>query len=194
MISLPADRPVVVAVCGPNGAGKSTFYEAFLAPSALRFVNADDIARELSMDAYAAAKMATRIRDELVSRGESFIFETVLSDPVGEKVSQMVEWQRRGYAVVLCFIGLADAGTSDTRVTMRVSQGGHDVPVEKLKGRFPRTLENLKRAISALDHVLVYDNSDLRSPYRLLARFESGVAREMEVSVPPWFKRLLSRK
>jgi predicted ABC-type ATPase len=191
VISLPVDRPIVVAICGPNGAGKSTFYEAFLAPSGLRFVNADEIARELDIGAYAAATMAARIRDELVSRDESFIFETVLSDPVGEKVSQMIEWQERGYAVVLCFVGLANANISDTRVAMRVSQGGHDVPVEKLKGRFPRTLENLKRAISALDYVLVYDNSDLRSPYRFLARFEGGVVKHVETSLPAWFKRVL---
>jgi predicted ABC-type ATPase len=194
VISLPADRPVVVAICGPNGAGKSTFYEAFLAPSGLRFVNADEIARELGIDAYAAASMAARIRDQLVSRGESFIFETVLSDPVGEKVAQMIAWQKLGYTVVLCFIGLADAEISDTRVSMRVSQGGHDVPVEKLQGRFPRILENLKLAISTLHHVLVYDNSDLRSPYRLLARFENGLAKKMEASLPLWFKRLLPRK
>lgn len=191
MISLPADRPIVVAICGPNGAGKSTFYEAFLAPSGLRFVNADEIARELDIGAYAAATMAARIRGELVSRGESFIFETVLSDPVGEKVSQMMAWQERGYAAVLCFVGLANANISDTRVAMRVSQGGHDVPVEKLKGRFPRTLGNLKRAVSALDYVLVYDNSDLRSPYRFLARFEGGVVKHVETSLPAWFKRVL---
>jgi predicted ABC-type ATPase len=190
--SLPVDRQIAVAICGPNGAGKSTFYEAFLASSGLRFVNTDEIARELDIGAYAAATMAARIRDELVSKGESFIFETVLSDPVGEKVSRMVEWQQRGYAVVLCFVGLANANISDTRVAMRVSQGGHDVPVEKLKGRFPRTLENLKRALSTLDHVLVYDNSDLRSPYRFLARFESGVVKQMKASLPAWFKRVLA--
>jgi len=36
---------------------------------------------------------------------------------------------------------------------MRVSQGGHDVPLEKLITRFPRTLANLKAALQALPRV-----------------------------------------
>lgn len=80
-------EPVIVAVAGPNGAGKTTFFEAFIQPAGLRFVNADAIARELGLDAYAAAEVASRIRQELLSRRESFAFETVFSDPVGEKVA-----------------------------------------------------------------------------------------------------------
>ena len=190
MIALPEDRPIVVALCGPNGAGKSTFYEAFLAPAGLRFVNADEIARELEIDAYAAAAIAAKIRNELITRRESFVFETVLSDPIGEKVADMAEWQAKGHTVVMCFIGLSAAALSDARVSMRVSQGGHDVPLDKIKGRFPRTLENLKRGIDSLEHVLVYDNSDLRFPYRLLARFEAGKAIHLESDLPSWFKRL----
>jgi len=62
---------------------------------------------------------------------------------------------------VLCFIGLSSARRSAERVAMRVSQGGHDVPTDKLKSRFPRTLANLKGAIRTLPHVLVFDNSNL---------------------------------
>jgi predicted ABC-type ATPase len=193
VIALPEGRPIVVALCGSNGAGKSTFYEAFLAPAGLRFVNADEISRELEIDAYAAAKIAARIREELIARGESFVFETVLSDPVGEKVASMARWQAKGHTVVMCFIGLSDTRISDTRVAMRVSQGGHDVPTDKIKSRFPRTLENLKRAIDSVEHVLVYDNSDLRAPYRQLARFEAGKAVQLESPLPPWFKRLLPK-
>lgn len=193
MIELPEDRPIVVALCGPNGAGKSTFYEAFLAPAGLRFVNADEIARELEIDAYGAAAIAAKIRNELIARKESFVFETVLSDPIGQKVADLTEWQANSHTVVMCFIGLSTASLSDTRVSIRVSQGGHDVPIGKIKGRFPRTLENLKRAIDSLEHVLVYDNSDLRVPYRHLARFEAGKAVHLGSDLPSWFKRLLRK-
>ena len=191
VIDLPSKRPIVVALCGPNGAGKSTFYEAFIAPAGLRFVNAGEIARELEIDAYAAAAIAANVRKELISRGESFVFETVLSDPVGEKVASMAEWQARGHAVVMCFIGLSSASLSDTRISMRVSQGGHDVPSDKILGHFPRTLANLKRAIASLEDVLVYDNSDLRFPYRQLARFEAGRVIHLDSALPPWFRKLL---
>ena len=51
-------------------------------------------------------------------------------------------------------------------VAMRVSQGGHDVPTEKLKSRFPQTVANLKASLAALPLVYVFDNSDLRRPFR----------------------------
>ena len=143
-------RPIIVAVAGPNGAGKTTFYHAHIAPAALRYVSADLLARELEMDAYAAAKAADAIRRALLGQKESFAFETVFSDPAGDKLNFLKEAVAAGYAVVLCFIGLEDAALSEERVAMRVSQGGHDVPTEKLKSRFPRTLRNLKAAIGGL--------------------------------------------
>ena len=80
-------RPLVVALAGPNGAGKTTFYEAHLKASGLRFLNADILAGELGMDAYQGAEIAAKLRQEFVSQGESFIFETMFSDPVGDKLS-----------------------------------------------------------------------------------------------------------
>jgi predicted ABC-type ATPase len=183
-------HPVVVAIAGPNGAGKTTFFDAFIRPAALRFVNADAIARELGLDAYSAAEAATRIRRELVSRGESFAFETVLSDPAGEKVAFLRQAADHGYVVVLCFIGLDSPKTCDERVAMRVSQGGHDVPAEKLAARYPRTLRNLARAIHDLPLVYVFDNSDLAEPFRLIARYRDGKLQNAAKPLPAWFRRV----
>jgi predicted ABC-type ATPase len=76
-------RPIVVAIAGPNGAGKTTFYEAHLKSSGLRFLNADVLAAQLGAGPYEAARIAAALREELVRQRESFIFETVFSDPVG---------------------------------------------------------------------------------------------------------------
>lgn len=87
-MSSPFDqRPLIVAVAGPNGAGKTTFYHAHLKPAGLRFINADVLADELDMEPYAAAAVAGTLRDSLVQQGESFVFETVFSDPVGDKLA-----------------------------------------------------------------------------------------------------------
>jgi len=48
----------------------------------------------------------------------------------------------------------SDPETSEASIAMRVSQGGHDVPSEKLAGRFRRTIKNLKTAIQTLPIVL----------------------------------------
>lgn len=185
-------RPVIVAIAGPNGAGKSTFYHAHIRPAGLRFVNADVLARRLAMEPYAAARLADSIRWELVRQRESFVFETVFSDPVGEKVAFLKTAAQAGYAAVLCYVGIPGHEVSAQRVAMRVSQGGHDVPTEKLIARFPRILVNLETAVRELPEVWVFDNGDLRSPFRLVAVFEDGRPVQMHKPVPRWLRPLVS--
>jgi predicted ABC-type ATPase len=192
-VSLPLDqRPVIVALAGPNGAGKTTFYYAHLQPAGLRFVNADALAQELHIEPYAAARVADAVRKELVKQRESFVFETVFSDPVGEKLAFLKSAAQAGYNTILCFIGTAGPQVSEQRVAMRVSQGGHDVPTEKLVQR-SRILANLKAALRELPHVWVFDNNDLRTPYRLAAIFESGRLVKIERPVPRWLRPLLPK-
>ena len=186
-------RPIIVALAGPNGAGKTTFYRAHLARAGLRFVNADELARELELDAYEAANVANNVREALVEQRESFVFETVFSDPVGGKLEFLKRVSALGYTVVLCFVGLASPELSDERVAMRVMQGGHDVPSEKLAARYPRTMENLRRAIRELPHVLVFDNSDLGRPFRKVAEFMNGAPLEILEPVPPWLRGVAPR-
>jgi len=194
-MNLPLDRrPVIVAIAGPNGAGKTTFYHAHIQPAGLRFVNADVLARELDMDAYTAARVADSIRRELVKQRVSFVFETVFSDPVGDKLTFLKEASEVGYSTILCFIGIAGPEVSEERVAMRISQGGHDVPTEKVIARFPRTLSNLKMALRELPQVWVFDNDNLEVPFRLVAVFEQGRVVRLNLPVPRWLKPLLPRR
>ncbi len=80
-----------------------------------------------------------------------------------------IEW-----CVVLIFIQINSPEESLKRVAMRVSQGGHDVPDDKLLARFGRTRANLKRAIERLPYVIVYNNDDIAYPYKLVALYENG--------------------
>lgn len=75
----------------------------------------------------------------------------------------------------------------------RVSQGGHDVPTEKLIARFPRTLANLQAAIDVLPHVLIFDKDDLRTPFRQVAMFERGRRIVVKKPVPKWLRPLLKK-
>ena len=184
-------RPVIVALAGPNGAGKSTFYNAHLRASGLRFLNSDLFARELGIDAYEAARIVSALRRELLRLRESFIFETVFSDPVRDKLAFLKEAAESGYTVVLCFIGISGPALSEERVAMRVSQGGHDVPTQKLMARFPRTMRNLQSAISELPYVIVFDNSDLSRPFRRVAEFESGRATFLDRPLPRWLRAFI---
>lgn len=181
-------RPVIVTIAGPNGAGKTTFFHSHLREAGLRFVNADNIAHELDLPAYEAADVAEALRIELVKRRESFVFETVFSDPAGAKLAFLTDAAAGGYSLVLCFIGIAGPEASEERVAMRVSQGGHGVPSEKLFSRFPRTLANLRRAIRTLPVVLVYDNGDLATPFRKVAEFRKGQPVFLANPIPGWLE------
>lgn len=167
-------RPIVVAFAGSDGAGKSTFFHAHLAGVGLRFINADDLAAEMGVGAYEAASLATTLRSSLIEQGKGFVFETVLSDPAGAKVTELADASRRGVHVVMLFIRIDSLATPKQRDAMRVLQGGHDVPDAKLEARFQRTLANLERAIAALPVVVIFDITDLARPFRLEAVYRGG--------------------
>ena len=189
--SLLDQRPIIIALAGHNGAGKTTFFHSHLQAAGLRFFNADEVARELGLGAYEAAEVVAALRRKAVSTRESFVFETVPSDPVGEKVKFLKQAAEQGYAPVLIFIGLANPKLSEQRVHIRVLQGEQDVPREKLHQRFPRTLGNLKLALQELRFVIVYDNSYLNQPYQRVAVFENGTARFLKSDMPSWFRGLI---
>jgi predicted ABC-type ATPase len=95
-----------------------------------------------------------------------FAFETVFSylqrqadGSYRSKVDTIVALQRAGYFVVLVFVGLASAELSILRVNTRRLQGGHDVPEEKLRQRFPRTQEAIRLAAPLADMTFMFDNS-----------------------------------
>jgi len=74
---------------------------------------------------------------------------------------------------------------------MRVLKGGHDVPGDKLRERYPRIMNNLRRALLELPNVRVYDNGDLKRPYRLVATREDGREVELHGPTPDWLRAVL---
>lgn len=187
-----ADR-VLIVLAGPNGAGKSTFFEVFLAPTGIRFVNADLIARAIRPDhpasvAYQAAGVADEERRRLVAVGASFCMETVFSDPVGDKLGFLRQAQEAGYKIFLVFMGIDSPELAIGRIIQRVEDGGHDVPDHKIRERFPRTLDNLRRAVEFVDQAYLFDNSSYDEPYRFVALFEHGRMLRHAAGLPTWTK------
>jgi predicted ABC-type ATPase len=73
---------------------------------------------------------------------------------------------------------------------MRVAEGGHDAPRDKIKSRYGRVMANLKRSLVELSNVMVYDNSDWVNPYHLVAKVEDGKVTTI-LTTPKWLKPLL---
>lgn len=192
VFALLEKRPLLITIAGPNGAGKSTFYHSHLAGTGLPFVNADLIAREMQIDSYAAANIAAGLRKRYVEDKVSFVFETVFSDPAGDKLNFLKNAEEAGYTVILVFIGIRNSTVSEERVGMRILQGGHDVPLDKIRSRYPRTMANLAGAIRTVQNVFVYDNSDIADPYQQLAIFTNGKLTWRRQKLPRWFASILS--
>lgn len=182
-------------LAGGNGAGKSTFYRTQLAPMGLPFVNADVLAQELFPEqteqrSYEAAKIAEQLRFELLRDGRTFCFETVFSHP--SKIDFIAQAKALGYEVVLVFIHLEVVALNNARVSQRVSEGGHSVPEEKITGRIPRTLQNVKRALPLCDRAYLLDNSRLDDPFRQIAELDNGRIIVRQQPLPQWAEGLMA--
>jgi predicted ABC-type ATPase len=190
--ALAPDGPLLLVLAGSNGAGKTKFYEQWLAGLRLPFVDADVIGRRFGLTAasqvYEAARLAEQQRRELLALGVSFCMETVFSDAANQKLDFLRETQAAGYTIVLIFIGIESAELSSARVAERVAAGGNDVPDDKLKARFARTLRNLKAALKFVDLAIPLDNSSADVPFRHVATWESGRRRFAATPVPAWLK------
>jgi predicted ABC-type ATPase len=122
--------PRLIFAAGPNGAGKCTFYETFLRASGLPLVNAHRIAAALGVSNLEAAQVADAARVQFLADGESFVTETVFSDPVGAKLQFLRDAIAADYSVTMYYVGISSAQLSEARISQRVSAGGHDVPPE----------------------------------------------------------------
>lgn len=156
--------PNLYIISGCNGAGKTTASYTVL-PEILdcrEFVNADNIAAELSPDnpenaALEAGRiMLTKIH-ELLEEGVDFAFETTLSTK--SYVSFVKKAQLAGYEVTLLYFWLNSPEMAADRVAQRVSMGGHNIPLEVIQRRYYRGIKNLiKLYIPICDSWLVINN------------------------------------
>jgi predicted ABC-type ATPase len=185
--------PVLHLLAGPNGAGKSTLYDIVIGPATrLEFVNADVIAahrwpKNPAGKSYEAAKIAATRRTVLIKDRTSFVTETVFShESKLELVQTAVD---AGYLVTLHVVLVPDA-LAVARVANRVAHGGHAVPKDKIRERYLRLWPLVATAIGMVDNAIVYDNSRARTPFRVVATFERGVA-SGKPSWPVWTPRAL---
>lgn len=184
-------------LAGANGAGKSTFYQKFLAPKGLKFVNADSIAKKLAPEdpeefSYEAAARAELLRRQLLDDGVSFCFETVFSHP--SKIDFLAEAKARGYEIVLVYIHLELPELNAARVAQRVLEGGHSVPEKKIFSRIPRTMQHIRTALPLADEVFLLDNSSAEDPFRQVAALKGGVVSKIAGDVPGWVGELLGER
>ena len=157
------DNPFLLMIAGPNGAGKTTLVQGLRRQGTEfgEYINPDDIADELDGTYDERVKQAQTIADSrrvaCIKGKRSFSFETVMSHQ--SKVETLIQAKASGFFVQLFFVGTDDPQTNIERVALRVAQGGHDVPQEKITPRWRRTMSLLHKAIRVSDRSFLFDNS-----------------------------------
>lgn len=189
------DRPQLWMLVGGNGSGKTTFYNKFLHPHGIHFINADLIARDISPDnpeamSYEAAQIAEQIRLDLLHQGISFCFETVFSHP--SKIEFIQQARVLGYEIIMVFIHLDDAQLNIARISQRIVEGGHYVPDEKVRGRLERLVKNVKASIPLIDRLVAFDNSQRAGSFNCQLEYIGGTLCYQADNLKRWAEKFLT--
>lgn len=140
---------------GPNGSGKSTITSE-VNPIGM-YINADDIQAHMGCSTLEAAQNAQELREYCLANGLDFTMETVFSTP--EKVKLLQRAKDLGYYIICLFILTRHPDINVRRVADRVKRGGHDVPEEKIRARYVRSLNQLAALPELCNELYVFDNS-----------------------------------
>ncbi len=177
-----AEPPVFLIVAGPNGSGKSSAYqdtdiEAF--GRSVWIINPDLLAvrirqvegLELVEANLEAVRRIEAWLEASIRAHQTVGVETVLSTP---KYRRLVERARQlGFRVRLIYVLLDSPDRNVERVRLRVQKGGHDVPEDKVRDRYARSLAQLPWFLAWADEAWIYDNSGAQ-PRRIAAK-QAGV-------------------
>lgn len=106
---------------------------------------------------YLVSIVISYVRQLLIDAEKTFSFETVFSH--ASKVQLMKQAADRGYRTYLYFVCTNSPDINVLRVQQRTREGGHDVPEEKIRVRYERSLANLTQAISIAYRTYLFDNS-----------------------------------
>ena len=147
--------PCLLVFAGPNGSGKSTVTKGM--PVVGLYVNADEIKRISGCSDLEAAREAEQVRELLLSQRRDFTFETVLS--TDRNLDLIRRAKKAGYEICVVFVLTRDCEINVRRVRKRVLAGGHDVPEDKIRSRYAKSLRNLSLLVRIADMTRIIDNS-----------------------------------
>lgn len=165
-------KPEIVVIAGPNGSGKSTYTEFIVGPNqfadeSFEYINADNIQAATGCDVVEAAQSATLRRENALSEGRNFAFETVMS--TRRNLDLLIKAKENGYFIRCFYFLTADSSINVQRVLSRVEDGGHSVPEEKIKARYSRAKQLIPELVSVCDSINIWDNST-EQPYRIFRK------------------------
>lgn len=163
-----ADRPVLWIVAGPNGSGKSSLYNRTDIEGwggSVWIINPDLLTASIVEQERLApdtANLAAVQRIEHWLKASIEVYQTIGVETVlsSDKYRTLVETAHvHGFEVRMIYVLLRSAALQIERVALRVSEGGHDVPREKIVSRRAKSFAQLLWFMRHVDQLLIFDNS-----------------------------------
>ena len=146
-------------------------------------------------NSYLAAAIADFLRIRMLDSNSSFSFESVFSHT--SRVREIENAKRESFKIYLYFITTSNHLINLQRVKNRVESGGHDVPEEKIRDRYFRTMGNLYAAFRLSDRAYLFDNSKEKTngSFDLFAEKNGDrIYLSDSNSVPQWFDEFILRQ
>lgn len=193
---------MITVIAGVNGAGKSSVVGSKFRSLGIEYHNPDEKAQALLLQhpslklneangqawRYGFDKLSQAVSDDL-----DYIFETTLGgNSVPEKLHEAADANQK---INIIFCGLNSPELHLQRVKARVKRGGHDIPEEKIRQRWVRSIYNMTQLIPVCENVKVYDNSrplvDGKPSPILLFSMQGGAFKLPPTeAIPDWAKPL----
>ena len=158
-------KKTLYIIAGANGSGKTTFALNFAELEDLKFINADEIAKQFDPNDLQKYKVKAgkKFFEELelsLSEESSFVIETTLS---GKYLINVIKKAKElGFHTSLIYLFLETNEENIYRVKNRVLKGGHDVPTEDIIRRYYRSRKLFYYTYKNLvdDWVLFFNGDD----------------------------------
>lgn len=141
------NKPELIIIGGANGSGKTTVAREIVAVTGIEYLGADEIAAELNPAApetvaIEAARIFSQRFAEHINSGESVLVESTLSGLSLKKFLRTAK--ENNFTVSVFFIYLDSVELCIKRIESRVAKGGHSVPAEDVRRRYPRSNRNFR--------------------------------------------------
>lgn len=157
---------ILYIFAGPNGSGKSTFIANLAAFENfdIKYINADIIAtqkfshiKDEKQRNYDSMFYTMNLVKQYISQSKCFCYETVLSHTSKLDIVEMAK--QNGYKIISVFVCTSSPEINIQRVQKRASQGGHDVPPDKITQRYYKSKQNWQKLKDLSDEYYEFDNS-----------------------------------
>lgn len=178
---------------GVNGAGKTSIYKStyYEQNKDEKRINTDEMVARIGSWKdnnlqMKCAREAVKLIKTYIDEEISFNQETTLSGR--SIINNIIKAKKKGYKVIVNYIGVNNSEIAKERVDLRVKKGGHGIPHKDIERRYIESLENLTKIISICDEINIYDNTDI---FKLVVCIQDGNLAWKDDILPEWIKPII---